>query len=407
MVNFIIQALSLGELAIEKINEESTLPYLIDPSCGSGTYLIESMKTITNYVLQNKDKIQSNKNIEEFVARNFPEPRKHAWAENYIYGIDFNEDLAMASKINMVMHGDGSVNIESEDALSDFSKFNGSRLKISKNIEDYPKRVNEQFDVILSNPPFSITLAKETKEELSEIYAYSTSENSETLFVERWYQLLSPRGRLGVVLPETVFTATDTEQVRLMIYRYFHVKAVISLPYLTFQPFTSTKTSLLFAQKKNLDEVKEYDQLWNKHKDSFRELNKEIASIRRGETVAIDRLSSGDKKGVLQSLKKYLMVKFDPRDEGMTINEILDDYNDQFNEIDENLWVFYHVAQELDYPILMAHADEIGYKRLRSRAGGEEIRPNKLYAVKDGKITFDINNPVTILDHIKKTVRWD
>jgi type I restriction enzyme M protein len=160
VVNFIIQGLSLGELALQKIDEESNMPYLIDPACGSGTFLIEGMKTITKYVFQNKIKLQKSQNIDEFIARNFSTPRKYAWAEKYIYGIDFNEDLAMASKVNMVMHGDGSGNIESEDALSAFSKFNGPRLKIAKKSDVYPKIVNEMFDVVISNPPFSITLAK-------------------------------------------------------------------------------------------------------------------------------------------------------------------------------------------------------------------------------------------------------
>lgn len=144
VVNFVIHALSLGELAIQKINEESDLPYVIDPACGSATFLIETMKTITKFVVQNKDRLEKNQNTREFIARNFPEPRKHAWAEKYIYGIDFNEDLAMASKINMV-NGDGSVNIESEDGLSPFEKFNGSRLKFAKLNEVYPRKLTSNL----------------------------------------------------------------------------------------------------------------------------------------------------------------------------------------------------------------------------------------------------------------------
>jgi len=383
------------------------MPYLIDPACGSGTFLIEGMKTITKYIFQNNIKLQKSQNIDEFIAKNFSMPRKYAWAEKYIYGIDFNEDLAMASKVNMVMHGDGSGNIESEDALSPFSKFNGLRLKIAKKSDVYPKMVNEKFDVVISNPPFSIRLDKERKDELPAIFAYSTKENSETLFIERWYQLLRSKGRLGVVLPETVFTAIDTEQIRLMIYRYFHVKAVVSLPYLTFQPFTSTKTSLLFAQKKDLDEVKEYDQIWNKYQDEFRKLDKEIAALRTTRKDTLEEFSEDMRKRALNALKRYLGGNLEPQDEGLSIREIVDEYADQLDEVEANWWVLNQTAQELEYPILMAHADEIGYKRLRSKAGGEECRPNRLYATKGGEIIVDIETPVTILDHIRKTIKWD
>jgi type I restriction enzyme M protein len=409
VVNFIIQGLSLGELALRKINEESELPYLIDPACGSGTFLIESMKTITNCVLKNKDRLQSNQNVREFIGRNFPEPRKHAWAERYIYGIEFNEDLAMASKINMVMHGDGSVNIESEDALSPFDKFNGSRLRSTKQLSDlYSKKTNEKFGVILSNPPFAITLAKETKEELSNIFAWSTKENSETLFIERWYQLLEPKGRLGVVLPETVFTAIETEKARLMVYRYFHVKAVVSLPYLTFQPYTSTKTSLLFAQKKEPLEVKQYDEVWNRYQDEFRRLSKEVTPLRKAHADTLAEFSEGAKRDAVKSVKRYLGKMFANQDVGLSLKELVDSYKDELDQIDEEWWVLSHTAEELDYPILMAHADEIGYKRLRARAGGEEPRPNRLFRTNaNNEIVIDTENPTTILDNIRKSVRWD
>jgi len=58
-------------------------------------------------------------------------------------------------------------------------------------------------------------------------------------------------------LPESVFDTAENKHIRLFIYKYFEVKAIISLPQLTFQPFTSTKTSLLFARKKTKKEVEE------------------------------------------------------------------------------------------------------------------------------------------------------
>ena len=59
-----------------------------------------------------------------------------------------------------------------------------------------------------------------------------------------------PNGRFGAILPESFFDVSDNKYIRIYLYKYFKIKSVISLPQLTFQPFTSTKTSLLFAQKK-------------------------------------------------------------------------------------------------------------------------------------------------------------
>ena len=74
---------------------------------------------------------------------------------------------------------------------------------------------------------------------------------------------------MGVVLPESVFDTTENKYIRLFIYKYFKVKAVVSLPQITFEPFTSTKTSLLFAQKKTTKEIEQWQKLWSKHSNSL------------------------------------------------------------------------------------------------------------------------------------------
>lgn len=132
--------------------------------------------------------------------------------------------------------------------------------------------VNEQFDVVISNPPFSITVDRDTAKHFPKIFIWGEKiaeslqkkkkqmeVSTENLFIERWYQLLKPKGRLGVVLPESVFDTTANRYIRLFLYKYFWIKAVVSLPHLAFAPYTMTKTSLLFAQKKTPEEVKKWD----------------------------------------------------------------------------------------------------------------------------------------------------
>ena len=107
-------------------------------------------------------------------------------------------------------------------------------------------------------------------------FIFGNKKNSENLFVERWYQILKPNGRFGVVLPESVFDTTENKYIRLFIYKYFKVKAVISLPQLTFEPFTSTKTSLLFAQKKTETEIDKWNELWRKYSNKWSNLKNKM-----------------------------------------------------------------------------------------------------------------------------------
>ncbi len=415
LVNFIIRALEIENLALDLINEEKRLPYIIDPACGSGTFLIESMKLITHYILENQEKLKKSRSIKEFLEIMFPPTKRNAWANHYIYGIEINGDLATATKVNMVGHGDGSANIEAKDALIDFEEYIKSLLQVKKTSEVYPKPVNEQFDAVISNPPFSVTLDRDTAKNLPNIFILGDQikkkldkakkkkeESIETLFIERWYQFLRPNGRLGVVLPESVFDTTTDRDIRLLLYKYFRIKAVVSLPDLAFQPYTPTKTSLLFAQKKTPEEVKKWDELTKKYQEEYKKLREKIDDLLKIKKGALEYEKL--QKELVEKLKELLLESFDENDSNLDIKDLKDKYTEDIRLADEEWWVFRKVSEELNYKIFMAHAEEIGYKRgLR----GEEQRSNQLFQTdKNGNIVIDIENPKTILDRMRKVVKW-
>lgn len=409
IVDFILYGLKLDELTLDLINNETRLPYIVDPACGSGTFLLHAMKLIDGVKeeAEKKGKIKKDYATQEFLDKNFQRLRKNAWADEYIYGIEINSDLAMASKVNMVGHGDGSAHIEPSDGLIDFNNYH-DRLAIKKESEIYPFPVNEQFDVVVSNPPFSVTVDKDTAKQFPKLYLIGekiakTLKNNkelevdtENLFIERWYQLLREGGWMGVVLPESVFDITINRDIRLFLYKYFWIKAVVSLPYLAFAPYTQTKTSLLFAQKKTKEEVKEWNKLWAKYENEYKELDWEIKKLLKPE-------KEENKKNFLELLIRLIGEEnFDPEDEKLSFNELKDKYGENIKDVDLEWWVFKNVSKEHDYPIFMAHAEEIGYKRGVRK---EEKRPNQLFN-SEGEysnriICIDNKNPKTILDHLR------
>jgi len=272
IVKFLLWGLQLDKLAIERVNNDLEIPYLIDPSTGSGTFLIEYMKFITeNLKRRFKDDLNETRDIDDKFNQWFmPNHRENKWASNFIYGIEINFNLGTATKVNMILHGDGSTNIFVKDGLLPFKFYDKETApNFLKQYEldkiYFDKEVNGQFDCVITNPPFSVDLDNDTKKNLKNGFVFGDKKNSENLFIERWYQLLKPNGRFGVVLPESVFDTTENKYIRLFIYKYFKVKAVVSLPQLTFEPFTSTKTSLLFAQKKTKAEIQEWNNLWTKY----------------------------------------------------------------------------------------------------------------------------------------------
>lgn len=257
IVNFLLYALQLDNLAFDRLNNDRELPLIIDPSSGSGTYLVEAMKLITKELkYKQRDKLKSSRQIKQRFEELFmPDYAENKWAREYLYGSEINFDLGTASKVNMILHGDGSTNIFVKDGLLPFRFYvkqtAPNHLETATNDELYnDKETNGKFDIVVSNPPFSVDLDTQTQRDIKNVFVFGDKKNSENLFIERYYQLLKEGGRLGVVLPESVFDTTENKYIRLFLFKYFNIKAIVSLPQLTFEPYTSTKTSLLFAQKK-------------------------------------------------------------------------------------------------------------------------------------------------------------
>lgn len=66
IVKFLLWGLQLDKLAIDRVNNDLEIPYCIDPSAGSGTFLIEYMKFITeNLKRRFRDELDDTRDVED------------------------------------------------------------------------------------------------------------------------------------------------------------------------------------------------------------------------------------------------------------------------------------------------------------------------------------------------------
>lgn len=237
------------------------LPYVIDPSCGSGTFLIEYMKLIRKELGTEAFKRKQPNRIQELHASWFSGFSGNTWAKDFLFGIENNYDLGISSKVNMVLHGDGSMNTWIRSGILPFKSYwIDGRHNILGSVQEettthpYSHPRNEQFDMVISNPPFSLKMSPEEKKEVEEAFTGDLS-LSESIFIERWYQLLREDGCFCSVLPEAILDTSTNENVRYFIIKHFVIEAIVSLPYEAFKPFTSTKTCILYAKKRRADQV--------------------------------------------------------------------------------------------------------------------------------------------------------
>lgn len=266
------------------------LPYIIDPSAGSGTFLVEAMKHGTNALTPLLAEALTPRQ-RQFGLVSFGPDSPNQWARDHIYGVEPNADLGLACKVNMILHGDGSTNIFVRSGLlafQDYASVDRNHVLGASHItadSPYRKPKNEGFDLVLTNPPFSLDLSDEEKRELGPAFELSLSSNSETIFIERWYQLLREGGLAVAVLPESILDTPSGAEVRSYILGKFSIKAVVSLPYVTFKPFTSTKTCVVLLQKRCHDEMVTWNETLVAH-----QLEITKSARRNGEAIPKDEV---------------------------------------------------------------------------------------------------------------------
>lgn len=256
IAQFIIKSLPLDSIMAEKLSRKDgeILPYMIDYAAGSGHFITEFMHEIQD-IINNCD---TSKYIEE--------TRKHLinwqnchfdWATDYVYGIEKDYRLVKVGKVGCYLHGDGLANVILCDGLANFCNNKEYKGKLRKQTNDGQKD-NQQFDIVLSNPPYSVSSFRQTTrdyytEQDFELYNSLTDNSSEIecLFIERTKQLLKDGGIAGVILPSSILSNSGIyTKAREIILQYFDIVAIAELGSNTFMA-TNTNTVVLFLRRRD------------------------------------------------------------------------------------------------------------------------------------------------------------
>lgn len=256
IAQFIIKSLPLDSIMAEKLSRKDgeILPYMIDYAAGSGHFITEFMHEIQDII----NDCDTFKYIEE--------TRKHLvnwqnchfdWATDYVYGIEKDYRLVKVGKVGCYLHGDGLANVILSDGLANFCNNKEYKGKLRKQTNDGQKD-NQQFDIVLSNPPYSVSSFRQTTrdyytEQDFELYNSLTDNSSEIecLFIERTKQLLKDGGIAGVILPSSILSNSGIyTKAREIILQYFDIVAIAELGSNTFMA-TNTNTVVLFLRRRD------------------------------------------------------------------------------------------------------------------------------------------------------------
>jgi type I restriction enzyme M protein len=257
IARFIIKSLPFQEITTQKIeqgNKNDLLPTVIDYAAGSGHFITESMEVVQNYI-DSLDESSFNPTTKRAIKK--WKEDQFDWAEQYVYGIEKDYRLVKTAKVSCYLHGDGLAKVIHGDGLGDFATSKEFKDLLKETDKTYPQD-NKQFDVIISNPPYSVSafkgLMNEEKSKLAfDLYNRLTDQSSEIecLFIERTKQLLKDGGVAGIILPSSILSNTGIyTQTRELLLKHFEILGIAELGSNTFMA-TGTNTVTLFLRRRN------------------------------------------------------------------------------------------------------------------------------------------------------------
>ncbi|MEA2832731.1 MAG: type restriction enzyme protein [Methylobacteriaceae bacterium] len=239
-------------------NKVSTI---LDACCGSGGFLIAAMGEM----------IRSARNLAGLT--NHDRAKLMDVIQNAsLYGVDAGSDppIHRIARMNMYLHGDGGSHIFHADSLD---KNVGEVGKQSLENERQLKELREiivqrkmKFDVILSNPPFSLKYGRDDEEHVSVLNQYEIGVTaggreaggllSSVMFLERYKDLVAPDGEIIAIIDESVLSGDSYKDIRNYIREKFIILGIISLPGDAFRRASArVKTSILILRLRKEEEV--------------------------------------------------------------------------------------------------------------------------------------------------------
>lgn len=185
---------------------------MADFACGTGGFITSWLKELAPQVKTTADQAEYASSI---------------------YGIEKKQFPYMLCITNMLLHGLDVPNIYHDNALL-------------RDVLDYTE--DDQFDVILMNPPYGGSEKADVKNHFP---ADLASSETADLFMSVIMYRLKKNGRAAVILPDGFLFGTDNAKVNIKkkLLSEFNLHTIIRLPSSVFAPYTSITTNILFFDR--------------------------------------------------------------------------------------------------------------------------------------------------------------
>ena len=295
IVDYIVQS-TIGKLIEDKTPKEISKIKIVDPACGSGSFLIGAYQHLLdyhkNYYSENGKPSKGKKDSPLTPDGNLTTSEKKRILLNNIYGVDLDFNAVEVTKLSLLLK---CMEGETQASIANQMKIFNERVlpTLDSNIKDgntiigtdyydeqldlgYEKKIKPfnwkkgfpeifkdgGFDIVIGNPPY-IQLAMfdwfddQQKKYLLKTYCSSMGRmNTFGFFIERGINLLRESGKLGYIIPNTILTQEYYQELRQLILEKTHIDDIVSYETLAFADAVVETTTLILSKGKSKDKSK-------------------------------------------------------------------------------------------------------------------------------------------------------
>jgi len=298
IVDYIVKN-TVGKLCENKTPKQIEKLKILDPACGSGSFLIGAYQYLLDFhrdyyakePSKHKKAVYQGKGKQWFLTID----EKKRILLNNIYGVDIDSQAAEVTKLSLLLkvlenETQESLRLFHERALPDL----GNNIKCGNSLigpdfyqkqqltlfdDEQQRKINAfdwqkefapifkqgGFDAVIGNPPYGASFGEEESEYYLDKYkAFGAVKDVYICFIEKSIAHLNSGGRFSFIVPSAWLGGPEYEQLREMILNY-QIDSVVLLPFNVFADAYVDTTIFVISKRKPGAEHRVQTYVYDKH----------------------------------------------------------------------------------------------------------------------------------------------